>query len=326
MKKSLQHNINRIDLLTDSKIGEVKGILKQLADNIITLSKRVTHAENEMLKKEYESLPVDVLALTKDEFQLRQDLAKMVLEARETRDFLQKEFKRLRREHYSNLKDIEQILLSFDQMSHKVQGVLERQSMNDNAMASIFKIIKLDNALDSQDEKDRLSLNLMGLTNTGIDVDGALRELQKGADIDAPLDDTAAITAINNTPATEVMHTQETANSGKSKQSVYSTSGKFVKQVKASTKVPVEHKLKDENHNKARPVKVVSLDTNCQTCADATHNELTMKAFKMACLQYTPSPVFFENSHYMRKTLIQAKDTLLRYCLAQLKHLDLGII
>jgi len=55
----------------------------------------------------YDDLPVDVMALTKTEVQLRQDLAHMIGEARETRDWLQKEFKRLRREHYGNLKDIE---------------------------------------------------------------------------------------------------------------------------------------------------------------------------------------------------------------------------
>jgi len=38
----------------------------------------------------------------------------MISEGRETRDWLLKEFKRLRREHYGNLKDIEQILVSFD--------------------------------------------------------------------------------------------------------------------------------------------------------------------------------------------------------------------
>ena len=32
MKKALTSNINRIDLLTDSKIGEVKSLMKELAD------------------------------------------------------------------------------------------------------------------------------------------------------------------------------------------------------------------------------------------------------------------------------------------------------
>ena len=59
------------------------------------------------MKNEYENLPADVIALTKDEVTLRTDLAKMILECQSTKDVLNKELKRLRREHYSNLKDVE---------------------------------------------------------------------------------------------------------------------------------------------------------------------------------------------------------------------------
>ena len=51
-----------------------------------------------------------------------------------------------------------------------------------------------------------------------------------------------------------------------------------------------------------------------------------MKAFKMACLQYKPSPVHFEQGVYKRSELIAAKNHLLKYCLSQLKHLDLGVL
>ena len=47
-----------------------------------------------------------------------------------------------------------------------MNNVTDRQGLNDQAMASIFKVMKLDFALDAQDEVDRRSLNLMGLTNT----------------------------------------------------------------------------------------------------------------------------------------------------------------
>lgn len=46
----------------------------------------------------------------------------------------------------------------------------------------------------------------------------------------------------------------------------------------------------------------------------------------MACLQYKPSPVFFEQGMYKREELINAKHYLLKYCLSQLKHLDLGVL
>ena len=99
-----------------------------------------------------------------------------------------------------------------------------------------------------------------------------------------------------------------------------------IKKLRASTKIPIEHKIKLEGRNQPRPVKVISLDTNCQTHADGTTNEIVMKAFKMACLQYKPSPVKFEQCSYTRTELINAKNTLLKYCLTQLKHLDLGVL
>ena len=78
--------------------------------------------------------------------------------------------------------------------------------------------------------------------------------------------------------------------------------------------------------NMAREAQVISIDHNCLSCAPSIQNELTVKAFKMACLQYEPSKVFFENSNYQRNELLEAKDVLLKYCLSQLRHLDLGVI
>ena len=180
VKKTLHVNLNRIDLLTDAKIGDIKGLMKTMTDQIITLNKRVQLNESELYKKMHEDLPLDVMALTKTEVQLRTELANMIGKACETQDWTQKEFKRLRREHYGNLKDIEQILLSYDQLSGRVKNVIDRQGLNDQAMASIFKIMRLDHALDEQDETDKQSLYLMGLTNSnqGAAVDKILDELQ----------------------------------------------------------------------------------------------------------------------------------------------------
>lgn len=178
MKTNLTSMINRVDLLTDTKIGEVKKILKNILDNLGKLNKRVERQEREAVKSDYEKLPVDILALTKDELTLRTDLAKMIYQCQEVREQLDKEMKRLRREHYGNLKDIEQIHVSFEQMSGKVNNVQDRQGLNDKAMASIFKIMKLSSALDMQDELDRDKLYLMGMTNTNTDVNERLSMLQ----------------------------------------------------------------------------------------------------------------------------------------------------
>ena len=64
-------NLNRIDLLTDAKISDIKGILKAMNDQILKLSKRLNHTENELYKKQHEELPPDIMALTKNEVELR---------------------------------------------------------------------------------------------------------------------------------------------------------------------------------------------------------------------------------------------------------------
>ena len=53
MKKALQGSINRVDLLTDSKITDIKGLMRGLAEQVIKLGKRVTQAESEMFKRDY---------------------------------------------------------------------------------------------------------------------------------------------------------------------------------------------------------------------------------------------------------------------------------
>ena len=63
----------------------------------------MTIAEGEALKRDYDNVPADIMAITKTELQLKHNLANMIDEARETKDWLGKEFKRLRREHYGNL-------------------------------------------------------------------------------------------------------------------------------------------------------------------------------------------------------------------------------
>ena len=50
----------------------------------------------------------------------------LIESAKETQDGMAKEFKRLRREHYGNLKDVQQILVGFNQLQAKVQVVTDQ--------------------------------------------------------------------------------------------------------------------------------------------------------------------------------------------------------
>jgi len=52
-----------------------------------------------------------------------------------------------------------------------------------------------------------------------------------------------------------------------------------------------QHQSKNGNPNH-----IIGLEKNCMSCAYTQNNEATLKAFKMACLTYKPSPVAFENT------------------------------
>ena len=65
--KVLNNNINRIDLLSDARIGDIKGLMKTMTNEIIKLSKRVQVYESELCSRMHEDLSVDVMALTKTE-------------------------------------------------------------------------------------------------------------------------------------------------------------------------------------------------------------------------------------------------------------------
>jgi hypothetical protein len=184
---------------------------------------------------------------------------------------LQTDLKRLRREHIANMTDLEQISVKLGLQTEQLKNVVERQGLNDQAMAAIFKIMKLDHSLLAQDEVDKNSVFLMG-ANARTD--------------SKPADQTD--------------------------------------QARASTRVPIETSL--DRDNQFKPNTVIALNKNCLTHSEANHNDVIIKAFKMACLNYAPSSVEFEHNLYARRDLIKAKSDLLQYCLSQLKHLDLSLL
>jgi len=55
---------------------------------------------------------------------------------------------------------------------------------------------------------------------------------------------------------------------------------------------------------------IVSVDTRCLSCSGQA--PLVMSAFKMACLQYTPSKVDYQTQAYDRHDLLQHRQTLIR--------------
>ena len=76
----------------------------------------------------------------------------------------------------------------------------------------------------------------------------------------------------------------------------------------------------------ANGTKLVSFDAKCLQGCDAEgngkHVTTLMKAFKMACLTYKPSPVIFDQKSFDRSSLIEAQGYLLFLALEHMKHLD----
>lgn len=98
------------------------------------------------------------------------------------------------------------------------------------------------------------------------------------------------------------------------------------KTTRLSTKLPSSHFGHTAGGKSRAEQTIIGLDKNCMTCSDPHSNEAVLKSFKIACLSYHPSTVKFEKTDYSRPDLIQSKQILMKYCLDQLRHLDLGNI
>ena len=56
----------------------------------------------------------------------------------------------------------------------------------------------------------------------------------------------------------------------------------------------------EEQESKIKPI--ITIDRNCLSCS--TQQKVILNAFKVACLQYTPTKIMFENELYEREYLI----------------------
>lgn len=63
---------------------------------------------------------------------------------------------------------------------------------------------------------------------------------------------------------------------------------------------------------------VISLDNRCLSCSG--HGQTVLSGFKMACLQYTPSPVAFANKTHNRMELLELRQKLLDQAVDALRH------
>ena len=130
-----------------------------------TLFKKVTTLETNFAKSQEEKLPFDIERLNNKEINTRREIMMALENVDSHKESLEAELKRLRREHLNNVGAIDKIKEMFTTNSKKISSVLERQSLNDMAMATMFKVMKIDIALENQDETDKKETYLMGKTN-----------------------------------------------------------------------------------------------------------------------------------------------------------------
>jgi len=129
--------------------------------------KKVTILEGNAARKQDEKLPFDIARLSNTEVNTRRDIAIVLETVNSHKEQLESELKRLRREHLANIKTIETCKSLFDANSNKIGGIVERQSLNDMAMATMFKVLKINYSLEEQDEKDKRETYLMGKVESG---------------------------------------------------------------------------------------------------------------------------------------------------------------
>ena len=70
--------------------------------------------------------------------------------------------------------------------------------------------------------------------------------------------------------------------------------------------------LVEKNHQSKKQENIaLNLSNECLSCGDERIKKKIQSAFKMACINYTPSPVIFRGKRYERRGLIEAKRTML---------------
>ena len=77
--------------------------------------------------------------------------------------------------------------------------------------------------------------------------------------------------------------------------------------------VGVKESIADPN-NHIKKQGVVSLDNKCVNCSNnpqASDRAIIIQQFKMACLQYKPSCVIFNNREYSRDNILELKQKMI---------------
>lgn len=122
---------SRIQRLNESEIMQLKHVMTELTMQVHAIAKKQAEQDADKLKVNNNRLPRDIQFLSKDEVTLRRELALSLEDTEDMKESLNKDLKRLRREHYKNMSDMEQIITKLDLTANQLKNVVDRQGLND---------------------------------------------------------------------------------------------------------------------------------------------------------------------------------------------------
>ena len=105
---------------------------------------RMSQHERDRLSINYNKVPKNITYLTKTEVELKKELVQCIETCEEMIESQENEFKRLRREHLGNLDAIDRLESWQMNIKEEISKVLSKQTQNDEGMAILFKISKIN--------------------------------------------------------------------------------------------------------------------------------------------------------------------------------------
>eukprot|EP00743_Colponemidia_sp_Colp-15_P006944 GILK01007493.1.p1 GENE.GILK01007493.1~~GILK01007493.1.p1 ORF type:complete len:739 (+),score=170.98 GILK01007493.1:319-2217(+) len=163
-------------------------------------------------------------------------------------------------------------------------------------VANLVEEAQVRSVLDSQDEEDKKSISLYGYKDTDV-----ANPNQPGSNSMSPRPPSAPATS---RPVSAMTNRSLNKSISESPFRPQSAAGSFPSTPRGGSNTP---QSTHTTHPFDGPVK---LERACLSCSG--QSSIVMTAFKMACLQYIPSPVRYRNKAWRRDQLLEKRRSMLR--------------
>eukprot|EP00347_Sterkiella_histriomuscorum_P002697 403367156 len=272
--------LNTVDIFKD-----IQNQIQALYDRINSVQTSVVLFKNDIIQEQD-----NFVASTHARF--KTEKAEMDHKIEEIKSEFKEEVKRRKREKAEMQSEFSIVLRKFDKGKENIDKSIKQNQAVLKIISALIKTMKMQQALDLQDDIDRESIFLMGCK----DID----QSQKAIVLDQSL-----------TLGQKLPHIQSNSYSSK-KMSKFGLSTQPNSPQASSSML---------NNNQ----QVMSLDKNCLTCSQGGI-PMALSAFKIACITYMPSQVAFENALVPRRQLIEMKGQLIQICDQSCQDYDFSMI